>query len=119
MAVYNYVPRTVLPAQNRIVCLFNTAFANYIAGLVIGKARVVQVFFAYLAHVPDQVRCEAVAGIKPALLINRLQLRQFVAMRLDESLLVCGDVLFDRDGLVARCCAIALDRRLQLVQIKV
>ncbi len=44
--------------------------------------------------------CKPIARIQPPLLVQRLKLRQLVAVRLNKSLLVWRNVLFQRDGLV-------------------
>ena len=79
VAVHNHFPRSVLPAQQRVVGLLHACLAHHIARLIVGKAWVVQVFFAHFAHVTNQVGSKAVAGIKSPLLVNGFQFRQFVA----------------------------------------
>jgi hypothetical protein len=62
---------------------------------------------------------KAVAGIEPALLVDGLQLGQFVAVGLDEGLLVGGNVLLDGDGLVAGRGAVVAQGGAQLIEIEV
>ena len=93
VAVDDNVLRAVLAAQQLIVGLFHTRFTDHIARLVIGVARVVQHIVAHLAHVADQVGGKSVAGIKAALFIDGFQLRQLVAVRLDEFHFIGRDVL--------------------------
>ena len=62
---------------------------------------------------------KAVAGIEAAFFVDGLQLGQFVAVGLDEGLLVGGDVLLDGDGLVAGRGAIAAEGGAQLVEVEV
>ena len=102
VAVHNHIARSVLAAQQLVVGLLHARLAHHVARLVGRIARIVQILLAHLAHVADQVRGKAVARIKPPLLVDRLQLRQLVAVRLDKGLLVGGNVLLDGDRLVAR-----------------
>ncbi len=102
VAVHNHIPRSVLPAQQLVVGLLHARFAHYVARFIGRIAWVVEHVFAHFAHIADQVRRKPVAWIEPARLVNGLQLRQFVAMRLDKRLLVGGDVLLDGDGLIPR-----------------
>jgi N-dimethylarginine dimethylaminohydrolase len=62
---------------------------------------------------------EAVARIEAAFLVDGFKLGQFVAMRLDKRLFVGGNVLLDRDGLVAGRGAVTSQSGAQLVQVKV
>ncbi len=100
VAIHDDVLRAVLPAQKLIVGLLDSRFAHHIAGLVVGIARVVQHVVAHFADVADQVGGEAVAGIKPPLLVDCLQFGKLVAMRLDELLLIRSDVLLERNRLI-------------------
>ena len=90
VAVDNHFAGTVLAAQQLVVGLLDAGLAHHVAGLVVGKARIVQIVFAHLAHVADQVRGKAVARIKAALLVDGFQLGQLVAVRCDKGLLVGG-----------------------------
>ena len=101
VAVDDHFARAVLAAQQLVVRLLHARLAHHVARLIVGEARIVQIVLAHLAHVADQMRGKSVARIKPALLVDRLQLGQLVAMRRDKRLLVGGHVLLDGDGLVA------------------
>ena len=107
VAVDDDIARSVLAAQQLVVGLFHARLADHVAGFVVGKARVVEVFLTDFAHITDEVSGKAVAGIKAAFLFDGLQLGKFVAMRFNECPLVLRDVLFDGDGLVAGGSAIA------------
>ncbi len=119
VAVHDYVARAVYAAQELVVGLLHAVLAHHVAGLIGGVARLIQVIFAHLAHVADQVRGESVSRIKPALLVDGLELGQLVAVRLDEGLLVRGNIFFDRDGLVAGRGAEVLQGGAELFQIQV
>ena len=118
VAVHNHIPRPVLPAQQLVISLFDARLAHHVAGLVIREARIVQIVLAHLAHVADQVSGKAVARIKPPLLVDRVQLRQLVAMGLNKRLLVGGNVLLDGNRLVARRGAVTAQCGAQLLQIQ-
>ena len=60
----------------------------------------VEVVLGDLADVADEVGGEAVAGVEAALLVEGFELGELVAVGGDEGLLVGGDVLLERDGLV-------------------
>jgi hypothetical protein len=62
---------------------------------------------------------EAVAGIEAALLVEGFELGQLVAVGLDEGLLVGGDVLLQRDGLVLGRGGVAAQRGLDLLDGKI
>ena len=119
MAVDHHFACTVLAAQQFVVGLFHARLAHHVARLVVGEARIVQVVFAHLAHVADQVRGKTVARIEPALFVDGFELGQLVAMRLDKGLLVGGHVLLDGDGLVAGLRAIVVQRGAQLVEVEI
>ena len=119
MAVDNHFSRAVLAAQQFVVGLLHAGLAHHVARLIVGKARIVQIVFAHLAHVADQVRGKAVARIQPALLVDGFQLGQLVAVRRDKGLLVGGHVLLDGDGLVAGLGAVTVQRGAQLIQIEI
>ena len=101
VAVDNHFARTVLPAQQLVVCLFHARLAHHVARLVVGEARIIQIVFAHLAHIADQVRGKTIARIEPALFIDGFELGQLIAMRLDKSLLVGRHVLLDGNRLIA------------------
>ncbi len=107
------------PRKQLVVGLLDAGLAHHVAWLVGGIARVVQHVFAHFAHIADQVRCKAVARIEPALLVDGFQLRQLVAVRLNEGLLVRRDFLLDGDGLIARGGAEVLHGGAQLVEIEI
>jgi len=119
MAVHNHVAGAVLAAQQLVVGLLDSRLAHHVAGLVGRIALLVKIVLAHLAHVPDQVGGEAIPGIKPPLLVDGLQLRQLIAMRLDKCLLVGGDVLLDGNGLVTGRGPIAAQRGAQIFHIQV
>ncbi len=119
VAVDNHVAGAVLAAQQLVVGLLDAGLAHHVARLVGRIARLIQVFFAHLAHVTDEVGGKAVAGIQPPLFVDGLQLGQLVAMSLDERLLVGGYVQLDGEGLVAGRGAIAAQHGAQLLQIEV
>ncbi len=119
VAVHDHIPRSILPPQQFVVGLFHARLAHHVTGVVIGKARVVQIFLAHLAHIADEVGGKAVIGIEPPLLVDGLELRQLVAMRLDKGFLVGRDVELDGDGLVAGRGAIAAESGAQLLHIEV
>ena len=119
MTVHHHVARAVLATQQLVIGLLNAGLAHHVARFVGRIARVVQILLAHLAHVADQVGRKAVARIKPALHVDRLQLGQFVAMRLDEGLLVGCDLLLDGNRLVDRAGAIAAQRGAQQLQVQV
>ena len=58
---------------------------------------------------------EAVAGVEAALLVEGLQLGKLVAVGGDEGLLVRGDVLLERDGLVLGRDLVAAEGGLDLI----
>ena len=118
-AVDDHLSRAVLPAQQFVVGLFHACLAHHVARLIVGKARVVQIVLAHLAHVADQMRGKTVARIQPALLVDGLQLRQLVTMRRDKCLLVGSHVLFDGDRLIAGLGAITVQRGAQLIEIEI
>jgi hypothetical protein len=78
-----------------------------------------RIVLAHLAHVADQVRGKTVARIQPALLVDRLQLRQFVAMRCNKGLLVSRHVLLDGYGLIAGLRTEAVQGGPQLIEIEI
>ena len=119
VAVHDHIAGAVLAAQQLVVGLLDARLAHHVARLVDGIARIVQILFAHLAHVADQVGGKAVAGIEPALLVDGFQLGQLVAVGLDEGLLVGGDVLLDGDGLVAGRGPVAAQGGAQLLQIEI
>ncbi len=88
-------------AQERVVGGLDAGLADDIAGRVAGIAVIVgEHLLGHLADVADEVGGETVAGVEAALLVAGFELGQLVAVRLDEGLLVGGDVLLERDGLV-------------------
>src|SRR5438067_31395 len=92
---------------------------SWIALFISGWRGSVMIFFAHFAYVPHQVRRKAVAGIKPPFFINGFKLRQFVAMGLDERLLVRCNVLLDGDRLIPRRNPEVMQGGAQLVEVEV
>jgi len=90
MAVDDYVARTILAAQQFVVGLLDSGLSHHVAGLVVRVARIVEVVFAHLADIPNQMRSKAIARIQPPLHVDGFQLRQFVFVRSDKcALVVC------------------------------
>ncbi len=67
------------------------------------------------ADVADEVGGESVARVEAALLVEGFELGELVAVGFDEGLLVGGDVLLERDGLVLGRGGEAAERGLDLV----
>ena len=119
VAVDDDIARAVHAAQQGVVGLFHAGFSDYVAGLVEVELGAVQVLLGDLAHVADQVGREAVARVEAALVVDGLQFGQLVAMGLDEGLLILGNVLLQRDGLVLGLAGIASQSSLNLLDGKV
>ena len=115
MAVHQHVARAVRTAQHRVVALLDPGTAHYVSWLVVGVLGLIQHVFADLARVADQVGRKAIARIEPALHVDRLQLGEFIAVRLDELLLIGGDVALQRQRLVLGRAAILHQHRADLV----
>ena len=110
--VHDHVARAVGAAQDRVVGFLHARATDHVAGRVGGVAVVIgEHLLGHLAHVADQVRGEAVFGVEPALLVQRFELGQLVAVRFNEGLLVWGDVLLERDGLILGRGGKTLQRR--------
>src|ERR1019366_8568471 len=118
VAIDDDVARAILPAQQLIVHFLDAAFADYVARFIGCVARLVQVFFAYLADIPDDVRCKAVARIKSTFALDCLQFRKLVAMRLNEGLFIRGYVRLDGNGLITGRGTKTAKSRAQLFNIK-
>ncbi len=103
------------PRRIAVIGGFHAGSAHHVAGLIDGVARIVEHLLAHLAHVADQVRREAVARIKAALLLHRVQLGQLVLVRLDELLFVRRDVLLQRQRLVFWGGAVLLQDGVDLI----
>ena len=119
VAVDDHILRAVLAAQQLVVGLLDAGFAHHVARLVGGIARIVQVFFADLTDVADQMRCVAVTGIEAPLFFERVEFGQLVLVRLDEGDFVGRHVLLDGDGLVAGLETIVAQRGAKLVEVEV
>jgi len=65
VAVDDHVAGAVLAAQQLVVSLLDTGLAHHVARLVGRITRLVQILFAHLAHVADEVGGKAVAWIEP------------------------------------------------------
>src|SRR6185437_13306164 len=102
VAVDDDVARAIDAAQPPVIGLFHARLAHHVTGLKVVIAAALEVLLRDLADIPDQVRREAIARVKPALLVHGHQLGQLIAMRLNESLLIGSDVLLERDLLVLR-----------------
>jgi hypothetical protein len=119
MAVDNHIHRAILPAQDFVVGLLNPSLAHHIARLVIGEFGIVEILFAHLANVANQVRGKAVARIEPPFLVDRFQLRQLIPVRLNKRLLIRRNILLDGNRLVPRRQPEAMQRSLQLVEVQI
>src|SRR5436853_913673 len=99
-AGYNRTPRSVLAHQHLVVLLLDAGDSDHVAGIVELKLRLVEHVLSHFAHVPDQVRHEALARIQTAVRHDRVQFGQFVTMRFNERQLVRRDVFFEKNWLV-------------------
>ena len=115
VAVDDDVAAAVFAAEQRIVGLLDAGATYDVARRVKGVAGIVEHLLGDLTHVADKVGREAVAGVEPTLFVQGLQLGQLVPMGRNKRLLVGGDVLLERDGLIFGRYLIAAQRRLNLV----
>src|ERR1035441_3568432 len=76
VAIDDHISGAVLPAPKLVGCLFDSSLADPIDTVTARIARVVEVVLADLADVADEVRGISITGIEPALLVDRLKLRQ-------------------------------------------
>ena len=76
--------------------------SHHIAGIIEFELRLVEHIFRDFAHVADQMRHESIARIKTPIGPDRIEFRQFVAMRFDEGLLILSNVFLEKDRLVLR-----------------
>ncbi len=101
VAVDDDVATAVGAAKECVVGRLDAGTADDVAGRVEGVAVVVgEHLLGDFADVADEVGGETVAGIEAALLVESFKFGKLVAMGGDEGLLVGGDVLLERDGLV-------------------
>ena len=119
VAIDDHFARSILPAQQFVVRLLHARLAHYVARLVVGETRITQIVLTHLAHVADQMRCISVSRVKPALLVDRLQLGQFITMRRNKRLLVGSYVLLDGDGLVAGLQTVPVQCGPQLIRVEI
>ncbi len=115
VAVDDDVAGAVCAAEEGVVGLLDAGAADDVAGLVEGVAGVVEHLLGDLADVADEMGGEAVAGVEAALLVEGFEFGELVAMGGDEGLLVRGDVLLERDGLVLGASLEAAKSGLDLV----
>ncbi len=115
MAVHQHIARAIGAAQQRVIALFHARTPHHIAWLVIGISGLVQHVLTDLAGVTNQGRGKTIARIKPALLIDRLQLRKLIAMRLDELFLIRRDVGLERNKLILWAAAVLHQDGLNLI----
>src|ERR1700735_1587143 len=118
-AVDDYLARPILTTKQFVVSLLHPCLAHHVARLIVSESWIVQIVLANLAHVADQMRRKTVARIQPAFLVDRLQLRQFIAVSSNKRLLVGSHVLLDGYGLIAGLRTIVVQRGPQLIQIEI
>ncbi len=115
VAVDDDVAAAVFAAEEGVVRLLDAGTTDYVARRVEGIAWIVKHLFGDFADVADEMRGKTVTGVKATLLVEGLEFGEFVAVGGDEGLLVGGDVLLERDGLVFGSDLVAAERGLDLL----
>jgi hypothetical protein len=101
VAVDDDVAAAIHAAKEGIVGGFNAGAADDVAGRVESVAVVIgEHLLGDFADVADEVSGEAVAGVEATLIVKGFEFGELVSVGGDESLLIGGDVLLERNGLV-------------------
>ena len=109
-------PKAVPSHQDVVVLPLHAAFPHHSTGAIACKFRVVQLAFAHLPHIAEQMRRETLTRVEASLDHHRLQFRQVIAVRLQETQVPGVGVFLDEDRLIARRCPDSTQPRLKLLE---